>query len=884
MKLLRPHASLPFSRARSRHHLLAALSVLLIASSTHAFDSGATVYWNGGDGTWDTTAEEWSTDPTFATGLAVWDNSASLDAIFNGPGSTITTSNPVTARSVSFNTDGHIFNGATLTLDSTFTTVDTGSGTQTISANLAGGGTVFTKLGSGTLLLTAANALSATNGLDLTAGTVAIRGSDASLGLAGTATRIYIGVGMGGSANLVVDNGGALKSTYGGIGNNEANGTAIVDGPGSTWTLTSGLDIGPTGVGSLTISDGGVVTNQSASTIGFYTGSEGSVTVTGDGSIWNVKGIRLGVSGDAEGSLMIVDGGKVFNTGSAIGMSNGTDSTSSITVTGSGSLLSGGSLQVGNVGKSTLLVSDGGKITGSSGWIGFANGGEGDATITGAGSSWAITGGFSMDGDSTFEILNGATFAAGNSSLGEGPDAISTATISGSGSAWTSSTTMVVGYSGTATLNIGAGTSVSTGNWLRIGQDETSKGTIIQTGGTVDIGTYLQFNAGTPVYRLEGGTLKVGDTSYAGIQSYTDATFDLAGGTIEAKGDSLTIYADAALRDGTVTTLSTPGSADQVMFFESILSGSGAIRKTGAGALYLDAPTNSFSGGIELQQGIVNPYHQGSLGSGALNFTGNATLQLDGGSYSFANNIALTADVTGTIEVASGLTTALSGTITGEGNLAKTGAGSLVLSGANTYTGATSVDAGSLFVNGSLANTTVTVANGATLGGSGSIGGSTTLQSGAQLAPGAFGATGALAFSNNLTLVGGAILDFQLGATSDLIRVSGGILTGSIGAGGLTLNLSDAAGFDPLTGGTFTLFNFSGADLADFDASDFTFGTLLSGTTLDGYSLNLDLNARTLSVSYSASAIPEPSTYAALAGALVLGLAFWRRRRATSGV
>ena len=178
--------------------------------------------------------------------------------------------------------------------------------------------------------------------------------------------------------------------------------------------------------------------------------------------------------------------------------------------------------------------------------------------------------------------------------------------------------------------------------------------------------------------------------------------------------------------------------------------------------------------------------------------------------------------------------------ISGTGTVTKAGAGTVNLTGASTYTGDTTVIAGLLAVNGSLGATHVTVDAGATLGGSGTINGLTVLESGSHLAPG--NSPGTLTFTGGLTLADGAILDFQLGSVSDLLRVNGGVLTGPAGFGGITLNLFNAGGFDPLAGGDFVLFDFTGATLQNLDASDFTFGTLLAGTDRSDYAFALTGN------------------------------------------
>ncbi len=152
------------------------------------------------------------------------------------------------------------------------------------------------------------------------------------------------------------------------------------------------------------------------------------------------------------------------------------------------------------------------------------------------------------------------------------------------------------------------------------------------------------------------------------------------------------------------------------------------------------------------------------------------------------------------------------GTITNGGgitNINKVGSGRWTLSGANTYTGATTVSQGGLLVDGSLGSGAVTVSSAALLGGDGTIGGSVTANAGAILSPGTIPFTGAtLNITGGLALNGNTIycdLSNTPAGANDRISVGGSLaLTGTQIFQFLLLQ-------GPLTAGTYDLITATGS-------------------------------------------------------------------------
>ncbi len=262
---------------------------------------------------------------------------------------------------------------------------------------------------------------------------------------------------------------------------------------------------------------------------------------------------------------------------------------------------------------------------------------------------------------------------------------------------------------------------------------------------------------------------------------------------------------------GSATTLTLGGTINESGFNLEIGGGSGAV--TFAGLLDGNDGLTDDSPGTVTFQG--NTTISSLTLSGGTLATGSSTLTLTGsvyssGSSSIAGSLALAAGVS-TFSVASSSTLTVSAAISGSSTLSMTGPGTLALSGVNSYTGNTTLSAGTLVVTNSsaLGSGTLTLTGSTTLqaGGGGvslpnpvSLGGTVTLPAGSNLT-----------LSGPVTLTGNRTLSINSGLVltlSGTVGQSGGnwSLT-KAGAGTLTMNGTGSYGSTVLNAGTLTVGN-----------------------------------------------------------------------------
>ena len=226
---------------------------------------------------------------------------------------------------------------------------------------------------------------------------------------------IIVGDSNGDVADLLLTGGGTLSGVRGIIGHTSGSTGTMTVGADTTWSLSSELDVGDRGNGTLTIEEGGTVTSATVHIASFNAGTNGAAKVTGLGSTWNSTG-QFVVGYVGEGTLDIEEGGSVSSWHTFIGRDK--NQVGKATVTGQDSAWDvGGILFVGYNGLGELNIEAGGELTNSAaGFIGRLSNGSGVATVTGAGSTWNNLSSLNVgdEGAGTLNILDSGLVTVSN--------------------------------------------------------------------------------------------------------------------------------------------------------------------------------------------------------------------------------------------------------------------------------------------------------------------------------------------------------------------------------------------------------------------------------------------------------------------------------------
>lgn len=506
------------------------------------------------------------------------------------------------------------------------------------------------------------------------------------------------------------------------------------------------------------------------------------------------------------------------------------DIASDSTVTRIGNLAPG-AFSITNTANSYTFT--GGSMTGSTG---LTKSGAGSATLSSAGNSFT--------GD--VMVNNGTLVASGptggtNTVLGLASNA-RTITVN-SGGTLSMATSNILGNSAqtlatTANLTVNNGGTATTSAYNVLGNVALNGGTLTATGGS---------STAYQAYEFNGSTVTVGGSTASTISATgTNSGMHIAGG----KTLTLNVGDVAVGTDLTISAALINGSNDR--------TGSGALLKTGDGTVALTG-LNVFSGNVTINAGTVD-LTGGALYTSAYNnstvtvntggllllnsfgYSGTAslgqlrdyansrvinggtvevragnetvgsdfTIGTNGGTFRYnpavnTSTLTLAGNANTNIPIAGLLTLRADGNITvgeiieGAGSLTKTGGSTLLLNAANTYTGLTTVSAG-------------------TLGGTGSLAGPLTVEAAGTLAPGA--SVGTFTVVGKTTLAGTYAAEIN-GATSDLLAVTGDLALG----GALTVSATAPSGTE------WTIATYTGALTGTFTSvpAGYTVNTATTG-------------------------------------------------------
>ena len=850
-----PNNSIKIVKIATGPNVFLRVFILYAVMQLSLFAGKSQTTWEGGTSTVWSLAANWSTGivPIATTDVVINSGTVRMPAVAAS----------TTIKSLTVNS------GASVTINSAFIlTVE----------SLVGAGTV-TAGGTGTLSVGNASNVSSTFDGILSGTLSLIKTSTAILTLTGTNT--YTGATTVSAGTLQLGNNAALGSTV--VTTIAANATVDLNGftTAELFTISGSLVNNSvstaTASGAITLTTAAIFGGTGDATVSGIISSTGALTKSGAGT-WTLTGTNTysGSTNISVGTLKLGAAERITNTSAVtvtgtLDLNGFSETIGSLAGAGTVTSSASGSITMTSGGDNTSTVFSGIIQNGTATSLSVTKAGSGTLTLSGSntytGLTTASVGTLRLGNNDALGTTTGTTIASGAIVDLNG---FATAELFSIGGSLVNNSVTAATTSGDITLTIAAIIG-GTGN-------VTASGVISGTGTLEkkDAGTWTLSGSNTysSATTMTGGTLKLGNDAALGTTTFTNikaGTFiDLNGFTtaelFTISGSLVNNSGTAATTSGnfTLTTAAIIGGTGDVTA-NGIISSTGTLTKSGAGTWTLTG-TNTCTGSTTISAGTIKMGSAtatlGPIANSAVTVTG--TLDLNGNSLelgSIAGAGTIKNSVAGTVYLTSGgnnTSTTFSGVIGIIGDeiwVVKKGTGTLILSGANAYSGGTQLMAGTLSVG--------TIANG---GVSSNLGAGDTNP-------------GRLIFSGGTLAVTGATVTtdrgFQINDGSSTINISG---TSTTFSGVITSSISTAATLIKSGAGTLVLSGSSTHDAAMTVSagtfklgSDQGLGSTVGATTIaSGAAVDLNGFSTAEQFAISGSLVNNSASASTASGAITL--------------